>query len=101
MPYITKEDAAPLLGTHLEDAGSACQSGGDLNFAISTLLADFLGTRNNSRNVYYADFAQALAALEGAKFELQRRCIAPYEDIKLDPVFHNADPFEKLIERIR
>jgi hypothetical protein len=51
---------------------------GELNYAITRIVLNFLGEQPR-----YADFNNAVGALECAKLELYRRMVAPYEDIKI------------------
>jgi hypothetical protein len=46
--------------------------------AITRIVLNFLGEQPR-----YADFNNAVGALECAKFELYRRLVAPYEDFKM------------------
>lgn len=50
---------------------------GELNYAITQLIVDYL-----TDNLNYSAINDALGALEGAKLELYRRVAAPYEDRK-------------------
>jgi hypothetical protein len=56
-----------------------------LNFAITRLIQVYLGDGPN-----YQRFNDALGAIEGAKLELYRRRVAPYEDGK---VIENGDVY--------
>ena len=48
---------------------------GDVNYVITRLLDDYLGT-----DPTYETFNAAIGVLECAKLELYRRLVAPYED---------------------
>ena len=84
MPYITPEDK-----THLEmlahqakriiDIGKHCRTAGELNYTITRILHGYLLERGTK----YQNFNDILGALEGAKLEIYRRLIAPYEDKKI------------------
>ena len=69
MPYIK--------GWQRERAETEPQDAGELNYALTRMVLNFLGPTPR-----YQDFNDALGALEGAKLELYRRRIAPYEDLK-------------------
>ena len=70
MPYI---DTAARLRAEMSPDTS-----GELNFAITSLLVDYLSRKGQS----YSRMNDCLGALEGAKLELYRRVIAPFEDEK-------------------
>lgn len=72
MPYIPQDDRPIAKAMPL--------TAGELNFAITELVLFFLG----SYTPEYQKFNDALGALEGAKLELYRRRIAPYEDKKIE-----------------
>ena len=73
MPYITGEARARL------DAGGRPESAGELNYAITRIVDDYLAARGGVR---YAHLNEVIGALECAKLELYRRVAAPYEDAK-------------------
>ncbi len=77
MPYIKAEDR--------KRAEFAPSTAGELNFAITALVLVFFG-----KNPNYQRFNDVIGALEGAKLELYRRRIAPYEDTK---IVENGDVF--------
>ena len=52
---------------------------GELNYLITLLIQDYLEYKNES----YQTYNDIIGALEGAKLELYRRKIAPYEDKKI------------------
>jgi hypothetical protein len=56
----------------------APDNSGELNYAITRIVLNFLGEQPR-----YADFNNAVGALECAKLELYRRMVAPYEDFKI------------------
>ena len=70
MPYINKSDRAQATTTPYTP--------GELNFAITSILLGYLLRCGDS----YTFFNDCLGALEGAKLELYRRKIAPYEERK-------------------
>lgn len=69
MPYIPKEQRGLLT--------IPCNAGG-LNYKITTILLAYLAEKGEC----YQTFNDMMGALEGAKMELYRRKIAPYEDRK-------------------
>jgi len=75
MPYIKKERRMDL------DWGSTSipVNAGELNFKITQLITMYLLERVES----YETYNDIVGALEGAKLELYRRKIAPYEDKKI------------------
>lgn len=77
MPYIQTSDRIRFENLisvmNLVDIKSA----GELNYLITHLVHAFLGS-----DINYQDYNDALGALEGAKLELYRRYVSPYEDVK-------------------
>jgi uncharacterized protein DUF6899 len=73
MPYIKQERREAIL------AGAKPQDAGELNFAITTLVDDYLKGKGDIR---YAHLNEVIGALDCAKLELYRRVAAPYEDKK-------------------
>ena len=81
MPYITQQDRDRIdaLGLHcLVIEPDAIQNGGDLNYAITTLCAEYI--RNHG--LRYHNISDVVGALEGAKQEFFRKVVNPYEEIK-------------------
>lgn len=76
MPYINKEDRESL-DPYLSDLNPAADAG-QLNFQITRLVDDFVGSK-----ISYAKINEAIGVLECAKLELYRRIAAPYEDKKM------------------
>lgn len=74
MPYITREARTRL------DMGNKPENAGELNYAISKLIDDYLFQKGGFRYEY---LNEVTGALECAKLELYRRVIVPYEDEKL------------------
>jgi len=74
MPYIATKDRERL------EAGGKPETAGELNYAITRLVDDFLARKGGLR---YAQLNEVIGALECAKLELYRRLAAPYEDQKL------------------
>lgn len=73
MPYI-KEDQRKKLA-----AGQAPNDPGELNYALTLLLHQYLKDKGTS----YRTFNDILGALHGASLEFYRRWVAPYEDQKI------------------
>ena len=85
MPYIKKSDRYRVTVDGPENAG-------ELNFAITTLLLEYLFYRGNAK-FDYQNINDCLGALEGAKLEFYRRAVAPYEDQKIQEngdVYHGC-----------
>lgn len=78
MPYLTAEKRAVV-----EERGYATD-GAELNYMITKAVNAFFtrGRFATARQPRYADYAEALAALEGAKIEFVRRHLVPYEERK-------------------
>ena len=85
MPYINREDRQVLD----PNPPSVAEYPGDLNFQITLLVDDYIGTAPD-----YAAINEAIGVLECAKLELYRRIAAPYEDRKR---FHNGDVYSKKV----
>ena len=73
MPYIKDEDR-PNLTPRCEIA----KNPGELTYQITVLLKDYLAANGEK----YKTYAEMLGALEGAKLDLVKRKINPYEDQK-------------------
>jgi hypothetical protein len=74
MPYIKQERREAIL------AGAKPQDAGELNFAITTLVDNYLKDKGGIR---YAHLNEVIGAMDCAKLELYRRVAAPYEDKKI------------------
>lgn len=75
MPYIAQERRESLpqhFFSKLVDAPTP----GDLNYLFTLIAKEYLA----DRGVLYRHFNDVIGALEGAKLELYRRMVAPYED---------------------
>ena len=72
MPYLNKD-----LKYALDEIPSPLD-GGDLNYLITSLLIKYIENKGER----YSSYNDCLGALEGAKLELYRRRVAPYEDKK-------------------
>ncbi len=86
MPYIPTEDRKRI------DAGGAPGTPGELNYAISRLVDDYLMARGGIR---YTHLNEVVGVLECAKLEIYRRLAGPYEDDKREEageVYRSLDP---------
>jgi hypothetical protein len=72
MPYIEDADRERVLGDGPKTAG-------ELNFAFTYLILEYIDRKGEN----YQTLNDVMGALEGAKLELYRREIAPYEDTKI------------------
>lgn len=68
MPYITEKRRHFIP-----------ENPGELSFQLTRLLASYVSLHGES----YQTYNDIVGALEGAKLELYRRRIAPYEDQKM------------------
>jgi hypothetical protein len=83
MPYIKKERRVELIqydATGMYIRTRDMTSSGELNFAITSLVLDYV---NGIRPLSYSSINDAIGALECAKLELYRRLASPYEDKKI------------------
>ena len=74
MPYIDAKARERL------NKGGSPQTPGELNYAITKLVDEYLIQKGGIR---YAHLNEVLGAMECAKLELYRRVAAPYEDQKI------------------
>jgi hypothetical protein len=74
MPYI-EPDARERI-----DRGGKPETSGELNYAITRLVDDYLIRKGGIR---YAHLNEVVGVLECAKLELYRRLAAPYEEKKM------------------
>jgi hypothetical protein len=70
MPYIRPEQRERALRNP--------ENAGELNFAFTMLIKEYLGATPN-----YQRFNDVLGALEGAKLEMARRKLYNYENMKI------------------
>ena len=70
MPYIDPDTRPKVKQLGPTNAG-------ELNYAITSLIVEYLGSHYN-----YASFNEVVGVLECAKLELYRRRIGEYEDRK-------------------
>lgn len=74
MPYINAKARERL------NNGGHPETPGELNYAITKLVDDYLIQKGEIR---YAHVNEVIGAIECAKLELYRRVAAPYEDQKI------------------
>jgi len=76
MPYIkeSRKQEISAFGGCLRDS-----SAGDINYLFTQLCQQYLKIKGEC----YQTYNDLMGALEGAKLELYRRKIAPYEDKKI------------------
>lgn len=91
MPYIKPVDRLyinkKLVSNKKHINYSQIATPGELNFAISTMINDYLQTTG----VCYGSINTLIGVLECAKLELYRRIASPYEDEKIK---ENGDVYE-------
>lgn len=75
MPYITQKARDELIG---DKKTRTPETPGELNYMFTVLVDEYLNTKGRN----YTTFQEAFGALEGAKLELYRRQVVPYEDQK-------------------
>lgn len=75
MPYIKQERRDAIL------AGAKPQDAGELNFAITVLVDNYLRDKGG---IKYSHLNEVIGAMDCAKLELYRRVAAPYEDQKIE-----------------
>lgn len=74
MPYITGDRRMSIRH------GELPKSAGELNYAITMMVQDFLHT--NYMGESYTGYNEAIGVLECVKLELYRRQVSHYEDLK-------------------
>jgi len=84
MPYIKQERRKDVVDYPAGDSVTVktrnlC-SAGELNFAITSIVADYIA---GQKCLNYSILNDVVGALECAKLELYRRLAAPYEDKKI------------------
>lgn len=88
MPYVSPEARRRL------DAGGAPRDAGELNYAVTRLVDEYLsGRAERDGRLRYTHLNEAVGVLECAKLELYRRVAAPYEDEKRE---ESGDVYEVL-----
>ena len=78
MPYVDVITRRKLFDLR-EELALILQSPGELNYLVTNLINTYLASKGES----YQTYNDIMGALEGAKLELYRRKIAPYEDKKI------------------
>jgi hypothetical protein len=81
VPYI-KDERRDLIVDGLMSPSVA----GELNFALSQVIKDYLKTHATN----YQTYNDVIGVLEALKLEIYRRLVAPYEDTK---IIENGDVF--------
>lgn len=76
MPYVNSEERTRIA------RGETPLTAGQLNYKITLLVLEYLN--RDGKRPRYQDYNDAVGALEGAKLELYRRAVAPYENAKRD-----------------
>lgn len=86
MPYIKKEDRKRVIPYGPKNAG-------ELNFSITRLIREYLYLPHGSGDLAlsYQRINDCIGALEGAKMELYRRVVVPYEEKKIK---ENGDVYD-------
>jgi len=72
MPYIPNERRLAI------DGGESPKNSGELNYAITKLMHRYLVT--GAGKINYQRYNDIVGAVEGAKLELYRKLISPYEE---------------------
>lgn len=95
MPYIPQQQRIDIHNDLLDDELGGLnwtpENAGELNFLVSTFIANYIKTKG----LKYAVVNEMVGALECAKMELNRVIIGPYEDIKIaenGPVYDGILP---------
>jgi len=78
MPYIKDEDKTKF--EDLYKIAESIDSAGEMNYVITMLVRNYI----ERKGLCYQTLNDAVGALEGCKFELYRRVLAPYEDLKIE-----------------
>jgi len=76
MPYITEMNKRKLA--HRDNQYP--ETAGELNYCFTKLIIGYLKAKGTN----YQHINDVVGALEGAKLELYRRLVAPYEDTKIE-----------------
>ena len=81
MPYIVRERREALT-----TEGSTIETAGELNYLFTCIAKTYIETKGLS----YQTLNDVIGALEGAKLELYRKVVAPYENQKC---FENGEVY--------
>lgn len=84
MPYI-RQDIRQEINKDI--AESIFNSPGELNYAITKILTDYI----KQHGLSYSTINDIVGALEGSKMEFYRRVAVPYENKKIN---ENGDVYE-------
>ena len=79
MPYIKQEDRNKLQDYAYMIQSCPLSNAGELNYIITLILHKYEDYKGTS----YQHYNDMLGALEGAKLEVYRRRVGPYEDMKV------------------
>lgn len=77
MPYIKQADRT--------EASIAPNTAGELNYAITMLVVEYVAARIRARGLPEANYNlhnEIMGVFASAQAEYYRRCVAPYEDRK-------------------
>ena len=77
MPYIKPKDRV-RYSYIFENGNPMFYTAGDLNYVLTVLCKKYLGDKPN-----YQRYNEVMGVLECAKLEIYRRCILPYENLKI------------------
>lgn len=80
MPYITQQAQTDM------ECGKSAETTGELNFAITMLVLDYVQSFGKS----YTVLNDVMGVLESAKQEFYRRVVVPYETVK---IYENGDVY--------
>jgi hypothetical protein len=78
MPYIKQIDRT-MFDEAIENL--VPETAGELNYVFTRISHEYF---NRPKGGNYQAFNDIIGALEGAKLELYRRKVAPYEDTKIE-----------------
>jgi hypothetical protein len=76
MPYVKREIAIAL-----DNRRKMPTKAGELTYLITSALQSYLTYHEENGGVRYENLAVCLGALEGAKLDLNRRLLNPYEEL--------------------
>jgi len=96
MPYIKDKDKNEMNDS-INDLRTWILTKGDLNYAICQLVGNLI---LDGKKISYTDISYWISGVHDAEVELNRRLLAPYEDIKKE---ENGDvpSFVGIFERIK
>ncbi len=97
MPYV-EPDNRNLIDPFVSKAVDVCESWGDVNYAVTTLVAEYL-LRNTIASIRYRDLQLAMGLFKCASKEFYRRIVVPYEKRK---EFENGDigAYQALLDKM-